>query len=424
VQGPEQPLLETVAALRQEVAGLREAARLRAVIEQAKGVLVERDGLTLDQAFDHLRQLSQQHNVRVVEVAATIVGTTVPDGEDLAAELHDEPLRTRLPASPASSSAWDRLRREPEVRAGTLSALLDSVAGATQDGDEAARLVLDLLSVHEVAAVVLLRLSADGALRVVGQAGYPADRVSAWRSIPPRTDVPLVRTAETGRALFFADEETRGKEFPVLAAGSSGFEASASVPVVDAGRVTGVVGLSWRTSQAFDRDREDLIVRAVARVARLLLRHVAATDPELDWATSLLDVQMDPWLLLEAIPSADGVVRDFVVQAASTALPGIARCLGRRVVELWPGLVTDGTARALTELARVGGTWTGTQPPGASAEPQAEGAPWSVPGTTIRATRIGTRVVVLWREPGAAPGPAAPAPVTGGTGPVSPPAPG
>jgi hypothetical protein len=401
VQAPEQPLLETVAALRHEVAGLREAARLRAVIEQAKGVLVERDGLTLDQAFDRLRQLSQQHNVRVVEVAATVVGVAVPDGDELTAELHDEPLRTRLPASPASSATWDTLRRQPEVRAGTLSALLDSVAGATQDGDEAARLVLDLLAVHDVAAVVLLRLSVDGALRVVGHAGYPPDLVSAWRSIPPRTDVPLVRTAETGRALFFADDESRGKEFPALAGGASAFEASASVPVLDAGRVTGVVGLSWRTSQAFDRDREDLIVRAVGRVVPLLLRHVAASDPELDWATSLLDVQMDPWLLLEAIPSADGVVRDFVVQGASTALPGSDRWLGRRVNELWPGLVTDGTSRALADLARVGGTWTVTQPPGAPAPRDAHTAPWSVAGTVVRATRIGTRLVVLWREPGA-----------------------
>ncbi len=334
------------------MAGLRDAARLRAVIEQAKGVLVERHGLTLDQAFDRLRALSQQHNVRLVEVAATVVGVAVPDSGDLGTTLAEDALRTRLPDSRSSSSTWDTLRRRPEVRAGTLSALLDSVAGAAQDGDEAAQLVIDLLAGHEVAAVVLLRTSPDGALRVVGQSGHAPDVISAWRSIPPGTDVPLTRSATSGQPLFFADEESRAKEFLAMAGVTSAFEASASIPVVDAGRVIGVVGLSWLTSQAFDRDREDVLVRAVGRVAPLLLRHVAARDPELDWATGLLGIVTDPWLLLEGIPSADGVVRDFVVQGAPSLLPGSGRWLGRRLLELWPSLASDGTSAALAELAR------------------------------------------------------------------------
>ena len=42
-------------SLRQEVAGLRESAQLRAVIEQAKGALVARDGISLKQAFERLQ---------------------------------------------------------------------------------------------------------------------------------------------------------------------------------------------------------------------------------------------------------------------------------------------------------------------------------------------------------------------------------
>ncbi|MCB0920973.1 MAG: ANTAR domain-containing protein [Actinobacteria bacterium] len=62
-EAPDTPLTETVAALGKEVRDLRAAARMRAVIEQAKGVLVERHGISLDEAFAQLRSMSQEHNV-------------------------------------------------------------------------------------------------------------------------------------------------------------------------------------------------------------------------------------------------------------------------------------------------------------------------------------------------------------------------
>ena len=74
--------METVVALRDELQGLRSASQLRAIIEQAKGVLVERHHISLDEAFDKLRAMSQEHNVRLVEVAATVVGVSVPQSRD------------------------------------------------------------------------------------------------------------------------------------------------------------------------------------------------------------------------------------------------------------------------------------------------------------------------------------------------------
>jgi len=71
-------LVDTIMALRDEVAGLREAGLLRAIIEQAKGVLMERERISSEEAFARLRSTSQEHNVRLVEVAATFVGVTVP----------------------------------------------------------------------------------------------------------------------------------------------------------------------------------------------------------------------------------------------------------------------------------------------------------------------------------------------------------
>jgi hypothetical protein len=59
-----------------EVAGLRKAMRTRGVIEQAKGMLAQRLGCTPEQAFGYLSQLSQHRNVRLAELAATVVDSS------------------------------------------------------------------------------------------------------------------------------------------------------------------------------------------------------------------------------------------------------------------------------------------------------------------------------------------------------------
>src|SRR5919202_5378363 len=94
-------LAAVVAKLRAELTGVRTAMRNRAVIEQAQGVLVERLGITPDEGFDHLVRLSQRANIKLIEVAAAIVGTTAPDPsspdvtELIDAELRDHVSRSR-----------------------------------------------------------------------------------------------------------------------------------------------------------------------------------------------------------------------------------------------------------------------------------------------------------------------------------------
>jgi ANTAR domain-containing protein/GAF domain-containing protein len=55
-----------------QVAQLREALRSRDVIGQAKGVLMERRGISEAEAFDVLRSASQTLNVKLVRVATTL----------------------------------------------------------------------------------------------------------------------------------------------------------------------------------------------------------------------------------------------------------------------------------------------------------------------------------------------------------------
>jgi hypothetical protein len=154
--------------------------------------------------------------------------------------------------------------------------------------------------------------------------------------------------------------------------------------------VVGVVGLMWTSEQVFDRERQDAISAVVQRVAPLLMRNAAAADPELDWLNTLLRLHLDPWLLLEALPSADGVIRDFVVQDTAAQVEGGQDWIGRRFLEVWPTAATDGTSAALAGLAQSGGSWTMNV---AVASP----APWGIPGSRVRAVRLGPRIVLVWR---------------------------
>lgn len=386
----EAALVDTVVALREEIQGLRTKAQFRAIIEQAKGVLVERHHMTLDEAFDRLRAMSQEHNVRLVEVAATVVGVALPEEAANVPGLSEHVLRDRLPVSPAASPAWRALAQEPDVRAGVLMALIDSVAGASGPGDVAAQLLSDLLAPQGAVGVTLYRLAADGSLRLVGQAGIPVDVSSSWHSIPPARNIPYIRAAVDDQAYFWEDRDMRAAEFPASVSNDSTFEATAIVPVHDEGSVVGVVGVMWDNRQYFDQERTAEIAATVRRVAHLLLRNARAMDPELEWLTALLGMQMDPWLLLEAIPSSDGLTRDFVVKDASSLVSEVNTWFGRRLFEVQPSLAGDRIGRSLLGLSRTGGLWTMTVA-------VTSDGPWGTPGTRIRALRMGDRLVLVWR---------------------------
>ena len=59
----------------QRVANLHDALETRELIGQAQGILIERERITADQAFDVLRRASQHLNVKLREVARTLVET-------------------------------------------------------------------------------------------------------------------------------------------------------------------------------------------------------------------------------------------------------------------------------------------------------------------------------------------------------------
>src|SRR6476469_4493979 len=66
---------DMIARTADDLAGMREAMASRAVIEQAKGILIERHKLTEDQAFTALSRASQNTNVKLRDAADELVRT-------------------------------------------------------------------------------------------------------------------------------------------------------------------------------------------------------------------------------------------------------------------------------------------------------------------------------------------------------------
>jgi ANTAR domain-containing protein len=52
---------------------LREGAQARALVDQAKGVLMHAFGCSADEAFERMRKLSQQRNLKMTEVAQRVI---------------------------------------------------------------------------------------------------------------------------------------------------------------------------------------------------------------------------------------------------------------------------------------------------------------------------------------------------------------
>lgn len=384
-------LVAAVEGLHRQLEGLRASAALRAVIEQAKGMLVERHGISLEEAFDRLRRLSSQHNVRLVEVAATIVGVRLPD------DVQDRDLDAPVPppgltTSAATSRVWATLRTQPDVQAKTATALFHAASTAVDDGADAARLVHALAAPLGVDGVVLYSVAVDGALQLVGHQGFPDEMISAWRRVPPDVDMPLTRAMRGRSGVYLASRSERNGAMPSTSGVDTGFEAVAGLPVVDGGEVIGVVGLGWKRPHELDAARRARLEHLVRTSAPVLIRTARQADPESSWLAVLLDMLFDPWLLLVPVNGPDGGIDDFEVEMADPALERSAAYRGRRLLELWPGLTTGGVFDHLVRVAVHGGMWDDELPADLLGRLPRAGSV-----SRIRAVRVGGRLVLHWR---------------------------
>ena len=61
-------------------AQLQTALSSRILVEQAKGVLMEREGLSAQAAFERLRRQARSRSIRIDDLARRIIVDRLPDG--------------------------------------------------------------------------------------------------------------------------------------------------------------------------------------------------------------------------------------------------------------------------------------------------------------------------------------------------------
>jgi PAS domain-containing protein len=446
---PAEALAALVAKLRSELSGVRTAMRNRAVIEQAKGVLVERLGVTADEGFDQLVRLSQRANIKLIEVAAAIVGTTAPDPQGLpASEPTDEELRDHISRSrKREGSAGRRARPGPaagQPAAGTSitrrpaheamqaqhQLITSQIAAATSYDEIAEAIGAASTTWPAPATVVITVLDPDGAHRFVGAFGMNAADRSEWARVPSQVDLPITRVTRTRAALLLTDRTSLLESFPSMPIERYPTSAVFVAPLLDGDRGIGSLGLSWHHPIDVDDDARRYLTALAAPVARKVgelasrapvadARPLADLDRDADasvWLPLVLETVADPAAVLDPV-WADGRVVDFRIEYANEAATALV-APGRldqdaTLLAAYPRIGSEVLLARFADLLRSGGPMrlgptrlvpqrASVQRAGGSGRRAGSAGPVDGKVMTVQAIRLSDRVLMVWREHGEA----------------------
>jgi hypothetical protein len=357
-------LREAVRRLSEENDGLRRAIRGRAVIEQAKGVVMARLGVDPEAAWDHLRQVSRESNRKLADVAADELRRH-------GAGRVQAPATTVLPerrqVGPPTLEPVPRLPATLEGDRGLV--LLSAAAQQASTLQELTQVLVDCCRWPTGPdRATVLSISADGSLALAAWVGISSETASRWQHVPMTVDFPATVAARLATPVFEDDPDLAVQRWPVLGRNVGAIGTFCNIPVVAAGVVVGVVGLGWPEGTVLD-GRDRLLLRAaVAAVGdrfvallpdggvQSLLPAADGTPIERVAVTVALDAVSDECLvLLPAVadptaPDEQPAAPDMVLAWGNTAartsavaasrLPGAtSTVLGRRVSELAPHVV-------------------------------------------------------------------------------------
>ncbi|WP_107482939.1 SpoIIE family protein phosphatase [Streptomyces sp. M41(2017)] len=299
-------LAATVERLRHEVRAAHLEADGRALIELAKGILVERLSCGPAQAARQLAELAGQARVPQLQLAVEIINQAAHD-------RLSEVTGTFLAVTAARASDHD----SPAVR------LRAAESGALAANDTQA--VADSLLQHALAplgavAVAIWAAAADGSLSLAGSAGFPADEAGRWRYVPPGVTT-MARRALTERSTQWVTALS-GTGLPSIGHADRPDGGRVAVPAGSGGRVHGVLEIVWPSPLA---PQPPQVVRQVEALAELcshtLETHVppgedreARGTTEVAELVDLVDGLHDPALVLVPYLDDRGRLADFRIR--------------------------------------------------------------------------------------------------------------
>ncbi|WFE39824.1 ANTAR domain-containing protein [Micromonospora sp. WMMD998] len=354
---PPPPLVATVQRLQRELDALRRERRAHAVVEQATGLLIARQGCSPEEAFARLRRISQHSNIRLVDVAAGLLGAAAPPPS--APPPPPEPFRPERylhPPAPrpepdsdgsvpltGEAAARYHLARAAMATAGDANALAETLAGAVR---------------HLGADSTLLGLlEPDGAVRLVGSYGLPPSVASMWQRAPGTVNMALLRAAVDGDPLWLTRDEARRRGYDFIGGGA----VRVCLPLRRAGRTIGVAAISWGTH----RDLDDVARAYLSALAEVAGRRLSALSggvgdaPAAHWLEAVLDVLPGSVAWWSPVRDDDAAVVDFRLDrcgpdATDGAERGRDALTGRRLLELHPSAADDGIVAGCARALRDG----------------------------------------------------------------------
>ncbi|MFI6978461.1 SpoIIE family protein phosphatase [Embleya sp. NPDC050154] len=300
-------LAATVERLRREIQAAHAAADGRALIEMAKGILIERLRCGPTEAARQLATLAEQSGVTRLELAADIVDRTAADRLTEAACDFVTETATPPPGAPRD--------------AGPVSVRLRTAeSGACAAGDTQA--VAQSLLEHALAplgatAVAVWAVAPDSSLTLAGSAGFTEHEAARWRHVPPGV-VTIARQALADLAWTWTPALSQAQIPSIGQHHLTG--ARSAAPAGTGGRVHGILEICWPHPLPEQPARVRRQIEALAELcAHTLEAHLAPGDTDTAHAATVDLVEIanclhDPALVLVPWLDQDGQLVDFRVR--------------------------------------------------------------------------------------------------------------
>nr|WP_238431551.1 SpoIIE family protein phosphatase [Streptomyces cavernae] len=303
-------LAATVERLRREVRAAQAEADGRALIELAKGILVERLRCGPAGAARQLAELAEQAGVTQLEFAVEVINQA---SRDRVSEV-----TTAFLAAAAGSAAAEDGSSAVRLRAAESGVLAADDTQAVADS-----LLEHALTPLGAVAVAIWAAGTDGSLSLAGSAGFSSAEAGRWRYVPPgvatvarcglaeRAGQWITSLAETGLPSIGRHHHPEG--------------GRAALPAGTGGRVHGVLEIAWPAPLP---PQSPQIVRQVEALAELcahtLQTHAPAhpddgfpgslVSPDAAELMDLADGLHDPALVLVPHLDAAGDLVDFRIR--------------------------------------------------------------------------------------------------------------
>ncbi|MEU2182238.1 SpoIIE family protein phosphatase [Streptomyces thermolilacinus] len=305
-------LAATVERLRAEVRAAQAAADGRALIELAKGVLIERLRCGPAQAARQLSELAEQAGVAPLELAADIVNQAA---RDHVADVVDDFVR-RTGGEP-------RTDEESDVSVGVRLRTAESAALAADDTQRVVESLLEhALAPLGATGAAVWTAGSDGSLTLSGHAGFSVEEAGRWRYVPPGVATVARRALDDRETVRITSLAESG----VPSIGRADFPQGGRVamPAGTGGRVHGVLEICWPAPL---RPQPQPVVRQLEALAELCAHtletlpastaHPPGVSRELADVSELVDLSdglYDPALVLTPHLDAEGRLADFRIR--------------------------------------------------------------------------------------------------------------